>query len=367
MAVKVKRRDTGEKPLISVIIPVYNVERYLEKCIISVLNQTYSNLEIILVIDGEMEDASEQVCMKFAEKDSRVRVKKIRHSGLAGVRNYGISCAKGEYISFIDSDDWAENSMIEDLYLALRREKAQMAVCGYYSDMKKKSRIRRMPGSGMVSKHKAFECLFADELPNYAWNKLYERSLFEYIRFPSGRLFEDIAIMHLIIDRTRRIAVVPKPEYHYVQRKGSILAGKNINVMLDALEMWIRQYRFMEQKYPELEKAFSQTVFRAFVSVASVSVFSSRTERAETKKRRRMMTKYFYSRRKGIEAGMNSLQRRILHLIWHGSRAADALALFMECIRRTMALGQTKLFMNDVVFAQSAYDGTGIQDNISLF
>ncbi len=323
-------------PLISVIIPVYNVEQYLRKCVESVMRQTYNNLEIMLVIDGEMNDRSAEICDEMACEDDRLFVEKISHGGLAYVRNYGISRARGEYISFVDSDDWVEPTMIEDMYDEIQNNCVSIAVCGYYREIKGKSIECCTEVGGVVDARKALEMLGADQLQNYAWNKLYKKELFEGITFPVERLFEDIAVMHLIFDRAKRIVLVAKPEYHYLIRKNSIVSQRNLEGRLDALEMIMHQYAFVLEKYPESEKCYAESVFKNFVSLAVSSFFSGVTSRRNSRTNRAKLTRYYSSRRDIIFSSLKTNQRIILQLIWADCWVQDCIALTLEYIRRKL-------------------------------
>lgn len=202
--------------LISVIIPVYNVEKYLHKCVDSVLAQTYQNLEIILVDDGST-DSSGKICDEYAQKENRINVIHKKNGGLSSARNAGIDIAKGEFLAFIDSDDWVDAQFIEILYETLCKYHTQIACVGYYEVDQRGSRAI-LPLSTqqqtLVSHEQAIEMGFSS-LGFFACNKLFAKTLFQEIRFPFGQLFEDLSTTSKLFLKADRIAISNKPLYYY--------------------------------------------------------------------------------------------------------------------------------------------------------
>ena len=194
-----------EKDLISIIIPVYNVEKYLKECVDSVRKQTYKNLEIILIDDGS-KDNSGKLCDELAKEDNRIKVIHKENGGLSDARNVGIENATGEYIQFIDSDDFVEKDMIEILHNDICQEKADVSMCSLYlyKDGEKTtdaSYKREIFNKELVLK----EILLDERVRSYAWNKMFKKSLFESIRFPKGKVFEDIYTMSPIFQKANKI------------------------------------------------------------------------------------------------------------------------------------------------------------------
>lgn len=231
-----------ERPKLSVIVPVYKVEPYLQKCIDSILNQTFRDLELILVDDGSPDNCP-AVCDAAAEKDERVVVIHQKNGGLSAARNAGVEAARGEYIGFVDSDDYIAPEMYEKLYTAMVENDAQLAVCSYtYVDPegnvlpKWKSPI--LNGGGVLDRVQMMGRLSEDKSWYYitAWNKLYRRELFENIRFPLGKLHEDEYVVHHVFWACERIVVLPQPLYYYVQRGGSIMQQKSLRQAQDWME-----------------------------------------------------------------------------------------------------------------------------------
>lgn len=210
--------------LISVIVPVYNVENYIHKCVESIVNQTYKNLEIILVDDGAT-DNSGKICDELAETDSRIKVIHKENGGLSDARNAGIKVAKGEYFGFIDSDDYVDEELYSVLMKNMKDTGAAVSTCGrifVYKGDEKPTVTENIPVC-MNSMEAVKEIFIRNDITFHAaWDKLYKRELFDDIEFPVGRLFEDAAIMYKIFDKAGKIVSTKKQMCYYVQRQGSI-------------------------------------------------------------------------------------------------------------------------------------------------
>ena len=216
-------------PLISVIVPVYNVEQYLPKCVDSILAQTYQNLEIILVEDGT-KDRSGEICDAYAEKDPRIKVIHKENGGLSSARNAGMDVARGEYFGFVDSDDWIEPETYESLMELARKYDADL-VCGGRYDVDAATGERTI---GLCPQKE--ECISSmemlgrvfiwDNCDSAAWDKLYRRHLFDGIRYPLGMVSEDIAIFYKLMEKVNRVALCNKPLYNYFHRENSITTAK---------------------------------------------------------------------------------------------------------------------------------------------
>lgn len=222
----------GEKvlPLISVIVPCYNVEKYLRECVNSILAQTYENLEIILVDDGS-KDSTGEIINGYVKEYRNIKGIMKLNGGLSSARNDGIDKAKGEYIAFVDSDDWLDESYIEDLYKCLVKYNAKVAVCGYTMEDEKKREIifkqEKLVSSVKVCKVLGDIYHSENVLYTVAWNKLYHRSIFKKIRFAKGRIHEDVFAAHRVIQQVDNVAVCNRTLYHYRIRQDSITAKEN--------------------------------------------------------------------------------------------------------------------------------------------
>ena len=209
--------------LISIVVPVYNTDLYLEKCISSITNQTYKRLQILLIDDGST-DQSGKICDILAEKDDRIKVIHKSNGGLSDARNCGIENSDGEYLAFIDSDDYIAPNYIERLYEVIRERKAEIAICGLYivEENQKNKPIKQRDGdyNGREIQWK----LYAKGAMFYTitWNKMYLKSLFQNIRFPKGRIHEDYATTYKLFWNASKISVIEDCLYYYVMRQGSI-------------------------------------------------------------------------------------------------------------------------------------------------
>lgn len=213
--------------LISVIVPVYKVEIYLHRCVDSILGQTYSNLEVILVDDGSPDNCG-AICDEYQKKDDRVKVIHKINSGLSDARNLGISEAKGDYLAFVDSDDFINERYIETLYSMCVENNAQISQCGFTKisdrniDRKTKQvsryEVKTYDSLGILRKLYAPQNIEID----VAWNKLYRRELFGKIIFPKGRIYEDFATTYRLFYKAEKIAVTEEPLYYYFMSDRSI-------------------------------------------------------------------------------------------------------------------------------------------------
>lgn len=217
--------------LISIIVPIFRVEQYLRRCIESIINQTYKNLEIILVDDGS-DDACPSICDEYSNKDKRIKVFHKKNGGLSDARNYGIDKSTGEYLVFIDSDDYINLTMIEKLYIELKNSNADISICPFfYVDEKDNilSSNKELSKKGIFTKEDIFLFFNVDSVSwilGVAWNKLYKREIFSDIRYPKGRLHEDDFVSFQIYDVANRIAIIDEKLYYYTQRNQSIMGNR---------------------------------------------------------------------------------------------------------------------------------------------
>ena len=241
------------RDLISVIIPVYKVEKYLCRCVDSVLEQTYTNMEIILVDDGSPDNCP-VMCDEYARQDSRVKVIHQENAGLSGARNAGIDMAQGQWLAFVDSDDYLAADFLERLYQACVDTGSSLSVCRW-----EYVRGETIPehGPGETRVYTGREMLANLYVPDgayfvVAWNKLYRKELFEDIRYPLGRIHEDEATTYRIYDKVKKAAYVDRSLYGYFVTPVSITRGFNPKRM-DWVTAVAERLDFFEQKgYTEL-------------------------------------------------------------------------------------------------------------------
>lgn len=248
-----------EKELISVIIPVYKVEQYLDRCVKSVVDQTYKNLEIILIDDGSPDNCP-QMCDKWAKSDFRIKVIHKKNGGLSSARNTGIEIARGKYIAFVDSDDYIQKEMYEKLCEVIDKHKADMAICNFLC-VDEEGHLINGKNSNKAIKN---ETIYGREILTnriwekqgwhwvVAWPRLYSCKLFENICFPVGKLHEDEFTAHLFWDKCKKVICVEEAYYNYVQRTDSITNEKYSVKRLDIAEALLERLRFMiDNNYSE--------------------------------------------------------------------------------------------------------------------
>ncbi len=243
-----------DNSLITIIVPVYKVEKYIHKCINSIINQTYTNLQIILVDDGSPDRCGE-ICDEYAKKDSRIEVIHKKNGGLSDARNVGIRRAKGKYIGFVDSDDYIKEDMYENLSNYIEENQADVAICNFYDVIDGKDIIKNANnGTEEYNKLEILkEILLDNKIQSYAWNKIYKRELFDGIEYPLGRKYEDIGTTFYILEKCNKVIVSGKPEYYYLTREDSIVHNNSEQTIMDYVDLVQQRYDYIQKKYKELE------------------------------------------------------------------------------------------------------------------
>ena len=243
-----------QNQLISVIVPIYNVEAYLNRCVESIVKQTYQNLEIILVDDGSPDNCP-KVCDEWSIKDSRIKVIHKKNGGLSDARNAGMEIASGEYISFIDSDDYIALDFFETLLSVMEKENSDIAECNVvkcYED----GRFERYSDDLAVTTfdtESALSGLIAENpFHQHVWNKLYKTQLVKDIPYAVGKLNEDEFWTYQAFGRAQNVSRINKTMYYYSQRSSSIM-GESYNIRrLDALEGKANRQKYIEERFPSL-------------------------------------------------------------------------------------------------------------------
>ena len=246
-------------PLISVIVPVYKVEPYLRKCVDSILAQTYTNLEIILVDDGSPDNCG-NICDEYAEKDKRVKVIHKENGGLSDARNVALDVVKGEFVAFVDSDDWVLPNYVKDMYENLVKYGADVSIGGitYYYEQKNiyKNPYNMKFKEGVYNREEAINTLMYqnDFLPS-AYAKLYNVNLFKTFRYPKGIYWEDLATAYKLFFLCDKISYSDDKNYFYVQRQGSILHKPSTKKINDVLNILDEMLEWIRENIPACEKA----------------------------------------------------------------------------------------------------------------
>lgn len=245
--------------LISVVVPIYNVENYLRKCIDSILHQSYKKLEIILCNDGST-DSCPQICNEYAKIDDRIKVIHKRNGGLSDARNTGIEEATGKYIIFIDSDDFIHKDMISYLYNSLMKNQTDMACCQRQEVDESGHTLQN--GNGHL--YKTFivdgnekcmrEFLKNPQMDTVAWGKIYKTSMFKAVRYPVGRYHEDVFTTYKIVAQCKRIFVGSKKYYYYRIRTASIMTSAFNIKHLDSIKGNEERAIFIKHRYPKLKR-----------------------------------------------------------------------------------------------------------------
>ena len=241
--------------MISVIVPIYSVEDYLDKCVQSIVAQTYTDLEIILVDDGSP-DGCPAMCDAWAEKDRRITVVHKPNGGLSDARNSGLNIAHGDYISFVDSDDWIAPTMLETMLSALVQADADICSCGIINAYEDGSTQSWNLPSLNGNPESFLSALYSDTaVPVATWNKLYKRELWTELRFPKGKICEDAFTTYKLIDSSKKLVQIPDELYYYRIRSGSIMTSSFRLARMDEEEAWRCNYEFIAERYPALKKA----------------------------------------------------------------------------------------------------------------
>ena len=258
----------NDLPLISVIIPVYNVENYLDDCLNSVIVQTFHNIEIILINDGST-DKTARICDEFATKDDRIRVLHKDNSGVAASRNVGVDLALGDYILFVDGDDVANREMVEVLYGNLKKYDADISICGLkYFDTKMPYNTVKIQKTIVLNNIDAIESMFYQRyFDTGPVAKLYKSSIVKKNRFPDGKVFEDLYTVYKILNGAEKIVFTPEVLYYYRQNEVSLMHKDFENSILDELSAIDEIEMFVNKEHPELEKAFLSRKFSSYCQV----------------------------------------------------------------------------------------------------
>ncbi len=280
---------------ISIIVAVYNIEQYLERCVDSLLNQTYRNLEIILVDDGST-DGSGALCDRYAEMDSRVKVIHKENGGLSDARNTGTGKASGEYIAYVDGDDWVDKEMYGAMLGAIKSYQAEIAVCRYkcvYPDRvldESTDEIVVFEGREALRAYTMEDERY--QIQNAAWNKLYRREFAEGLQFPKGKLYEDIVYTAKLFGRAGKTVYLDKAYYNYVlEREGSIMAaGVNERILTDQMPAYFERSRYLrELGEPDLADCHDFFVYKRMLLTYTAFARSKCRTKEERHKRKQNM------------------------------------------------------------------------------
>ena len=239
--------------VISVIVPVYNTEPYLERCIESIRNQSINDIEIMLVNDGST-DTSGEICDRYMKTDSRIRVIHKTNGGLSSARNAGMDASTGDYLAFVDSDDFIEYDMYERMIEACDRHDAEIAISGRFDHKDGEISLMFTEETEIrLNTEQAIERLLTwDGIDSSACDKLFKRQVFKDIRFPCGKYNEDVFVMTMVLARAEGIVHIGAPMYHYVHREKSITSQSFNHRKMDLLDATTAILGFVKREYPRL-------------------------------------------------------------------------------------------------------------------
>lgn len=241
--------------LISVIVPVYNVEAYLGRCVESILQQTYKNLEIILVDDGST-DSCPHLCDEWAKIDERIIVIHKKNGGLSDARNAGLNIATGDYIGFVDSDDWIAPEMYERLLSAIYENQSDISACTVEMVWENglERRLLTIRENMILDSDAAQEALLMEtKLKQPVWYKLYRKKAIDGISFEKGKCHEDVFWSYQAIGNANKVSIIDYIGYYYWQRKDSIMGERYSVKRLDVVEAYCRRYEYIKVEFPNLE------------------------------------------------------------------------------------------------------------------
>lgn len=271
---------------VSVIVPVYNVEKYIKKCLDSLVNQTLKDIEVIVINDGSPDNSQEIIDKYKEEYPQKVKAYITENRGLGDARNFGLTKASGEYVGFVDSDDYVELDMYEKLYNEAKKNELDMVICGSYN-------VNENTGKKNIELDRM---LFEDEYKNAffgrpaAWNKLYKKSIINKINFRSRKWYEDLDYTLKAITNSKKIGYVNEPLYNYLIREGSIMNNKNIDRNLEILDTFdeIKKYNKLK-KYNDIVEYLA--IYHIYIS-ASVRIITADALKTRQKENLNKLFKY---------------------------------------------------------------------------
>ncbi len=242
-------------PLISIIVPVFNVEAYIERCIKSLISQSYENIEIIIVDDGST-DQSGKICDKFQNKDSRVRVIHKSNGGPSDARNVGIAKTNGKYISFVDADDWVAKDYIMEMYHLMVNTNSEVVACSF--DRVSGNKVTKSKESDkyqIFCEQDIIKQFLYQKISTSAWGKLYKANLWDGVRFPVQKMYEEVEPLYYIFTKCKQIICMEKRLYFYYIRGGSIVNQKFSIKKMDYVNNCEKLLIHIESDYPQFKSA----------------------------------------------------------------------------------------------------------------
>lgn len=267
-------------PTVSVLLPVYNTSKYLDRCLESLENQTFSDIEMILINDGST-DESLEICQQHAKKDGRVHVFSYENGGISKTRNRALSHAEGEFVMFVDSDDYVDVRMVDALVRASRKRNLDVVQCGFVMDFGPVPFYRLSSGNQDYTTVQAMHAIAReDHLNNYPWGKLYRRICFDHVRFPEDmRGFEDTCTVFKALANAKRIGTIPNRYYHYAQRMGSLTNCMDLKTVYLMRRAYLYQKATLQKLFPDETFSFDQQLYNTdMVIIYTLILFCHRKD-----------------------------------------------------------------------------------------
>lgn len=275
-----------QKEKVSIIVPIYKVEKYIHRCVDSILQQSYSNLEIILVNDGSPDNCGE-IADHYRESDTRIKVIHKKNGGLSDARNKGMELVTGEFTMFVDSDDWLDKDMIKTMVENGLNFKADVIQTAFYYAYDEKLLIDNRyykesdPSVLLNNKRLMYELVKNEKVKNFAWGKLYKTELIKNIPFKTGVLFEDVYWAHQVMHQVNAYLILHEPLFYYYQRNDSIVASyspRNLDIITGLKE----RHRFIEQFYEELIDESYKTILKTCIIHYNLLVMNRKNDKNGT-------------------------------------------------------------------------------------
>ena len=280
---------------ISVVIPVYNTAKYLTKCINSVLNQTYKNLEVILVNDGST-DESANICDKFSNRDNRIKVMHIKNSGPSHARNIGMEVSTGQFIGFVDSDDFLEKDMYETLLNLIQDYEADIAGCSFYRILDNKiipsyysGKIRQFDTVSALE-----ELIRSRGLNSNVWNKIYKKDLIKNIKYPLNMHAEDVMFNFKVFAQAKKLAYIDIPKYYYLIRPAGIMGSLCRYKKMDCYYIFLERLDFISRRFPSLFNLTQEKFYRSLLEWYK-TIKNNKQKIDDNKKKRDLIKNYIKS------------------------------------------------------------------------
>lgn len=256
--------------LISIIVPIYNVDKYLEECIESLKNQTYKNLEIILINDGSA-DNSEQICREEAKQDNRIVFINKKNGGAASAKNKGLKVAKGDYITFVDSDDFIEPDMIEYMVNTIKKYNSDIIQCSFINLYKNTEKFKQDKIVEQRISSKDFLELFLTKWDSSLfWNKLFKRDVIENVFFKEGRCIDDEFFTYKCVINSKSIVTSNKIVYNYRMRKSGVMKSESSQkqILKDRVDYLYERYDLVRTLYKDLYKDFLENLLTYYLIIS---------------------------------------------------------------------------------------------------